>query len=51
VLGGKASLAWKGLNGPRGNGSIRGRGGRRRSSPRAGFDIVELVDFKELVTS
>lgn len=51
VLGGaNASLTWKGLKGPRGNGSMRGRGGSRRSSPRLELDMVEVVDFKELIS-
>lgn len=48
MVGAKASLFWKGLKGPRGRGSIRGRGGRRRSSPRLALVMVEVVDFKEL---
>jgi len=49
VLGANDSLAWKGLKGPRGNGSMRGRGGNRRSSPSPELDMVEVEDFKELV--
>lgn len=42
-LGARAlGLAWNGLNGPRGKGSPRGRGGRRRSSPTSALDPWEM---------
>lgn len=51
VVGGKFSLLWNGFkwNGPRGNGSTRGRGGRRRSSPRS-EPLIEVVDLRELIS-